>query len=535
MEMGNRYAEFVDKPDSALLCFTIVSGREARTKEEIRLKTTAYIGKWYVYFFHFYDYSNAVENLQQAHELVKENDGDLPRILLNYGCMYQTISEQSDAAKPGRQAFYYYRQAFNEALVRNDSNIVQLSILNLCTVSHSQHMMDSIKGEIARYDEYMQSHTSSPYRYTKLLYQGLRNMELGKYAEAAADFRQQQSLLNSNALFSRFGYTANINLAKALAAMGMHGKALEILKQAEQIATENNIKDARLEVYKLIVQYSSEIRDSNQTEEYRNRFFRLKDTLLNYKQTARVAELDFLNEIKAMDEDMARMKQRQQLQNIAIGIAAAIAMVIAVFLYILWLKNRRLQQANRTLYERSLAMLRKEEEERARRKEYERALQELRAQEKAAKTTETPDTEERKKENAEGKEGRKYKGSCLDDSMKAELSAKILNIIETTDEVYRPEFSADRLEQLTGINYRILSQVINECYGVNFSTFVNDFRIKEACKRFNDTAHYGHYTIEGVGLSVGFRSRSTFFTIFKKMTGLSPSEYQKIALERDGE
>jgi AraC-like DNA-binding protein len=76
-----------------------------------------------------------------------------------------------------------------------------------------------------------------------------------------------------------------------------------------------------------------------------------------------------------------------------------------------------------------------------------------------------------------------------------------------------------------------VSQVINEQMGKNFNALLNEYRIQEACRRFNDIANYGNYTIEAIGNSVGYNSRSTFITQFKSVTGLTPSEFQKMAKE----
>ena len=72
-----------------------------------------------------------------------------------------------------------------------------------------------------------------------------------------------------------------------------------------------------------------------------------------------------------------------------------------------------------------------------------------------------------------------------------------------------------------------VSQVINEKAGCNFNNLINEYRIKEACRRMNDTEQYGKYTIEAISTSVGFKSRSTFLLQFKRVTGLTPSEYQR--------
>jgi len=52
--------------------------------------------------------------------------------------------------------------------------------------------------------------------------------------------------------------------------------------------------------------------------------------------------------------------------------------------------------------------------------------------------------------------------------------------------------------------------------------WVNNRRIKEACRRLNDRANYDPFTIEAIGQSVGFSSRSAFSKAFKQITGLTP-------------
>ena len=56
--------------------------------------------------------------------------------------------------------------------------------------------------------------------------------------------------------------------------------------------------------------------------------------------------------------------------------------------------------------------------------------------------------------------------------------------------------------------------------------YLNKKRIEEAKEKFK-SGDYRHLTIEAIGSSVGFRSKSAFYTAFKKHTGLSPAGYIK--------
>lgn len=74
-------------------------------------------------------------------------------------------------------------------------------------------------------------------------------------------------------------------------------------------------------------------------------------------------------------------------------------------------------------------------------------------------------------------------------------------------------------------NRTYLSKLINEHFHKNFNEYINDFRTKTARQILADTSK-NHISIEGVGQMSGFNSRSTFFTCFKKQTGLSPSYFR---------
>ena len=69
-----------------------------------------------------------------------------------------------------------------------------------------------------------------------------------------------------------------------------------------------------------------------------------------------------------------------------------------------------------------------------------------------------------------------------------------------------------------------LSQVINGQLHVNFFDFINEYRVELVKAKMNDP-DYNHYTLLGVAMDCGFNSKSSFNAIFKKMTGLTPTEY----------
>ncbi|MGX5817879.1 helix-turn-helix domain-containing protein [Chitinophaga lutea] len=68
-----------------------------------------------------------------------------------------------------------------------------------------------------------------------------------------------------------------------------------------------------------------------------------------------------------------------------------------------------------------------------------------------------------------------------------------------------------------------LSQLLNEHVGKSFSTYINEFRVREACRLI---AENDHLTVEAIGYEVGYNSKSTFYTAFKKVLATTPSAYR---------
>jgi AraC-like DNA-binding protein len=74
--------------------------------------------------------------------------------------------------------------------------------------------------------------------------------------------------------------------------------------------------------------------------------------------------------------------------------------------------------------------------------------------------------------------------------------------------------------------------VINEHMGKNFYSLVNDYRVEEVKQRMEDPA-YRNLTILAIAYDAGFNAKSSFNTIFKEKTGMTPSEYQRSVTSRN--
>jgi AraC-like DNA-binding protein len=88
------------------------------------------------------------------------------------------------------------------------------------------------------------------------------------------------------------------------------------------------------------------------------------------------------------------------------------------------------------------------------------------------------------------------------------------------------ELSLSTLAKAMGLNRNQLSQLINTGLGENFYDFINKYRVEEV-KRLMADPQKQNYNLLGMALEAGFKSKSTFNLIFKRFTGLTPTEYRK--------
>lgn len=120
-------------------------------------------------------------------------------------------------------------------------------------------------------------------------------------------------------------------------------------------------------------------------------------------------------------------------------------------------------------------------------------------------------------------EKEKYKNKEIDQMTQDLIGQKIAIIIEK-ELFLNPNFTLEEASRELKVTKHMLSQYVNEILGKSFSNLIKEYRVEKA-KKLLETEK--NYTIESLGYDSGFSSKSTFFTAFKKTTGLTPAEYQK--------
>ncbi len=123
------------------------------------------------------------------------------------------------------------------------------------------------------------------------------------------------------------------------------------------------------------------------------------------------------------------------------------------------------------------------------------------------------------------KEEKKHKTSSLNPIFAKECLKKLTYLMET-EKLYRDEdISLQFLAEKLSVSLHQLSQLINENFNRSFPDFINTYRIEEAKKRLADPKT-SDQNILSIAFDVGFNSRGGFNSVFKKHTGMTPSEFR---------
>jgi AraC-like DNA-binding protein len=121
----------------------------------------------------------------------------------------------------------------------------------------------------------------------------------------------------------------------------------------------------------------------------------------------------------------------------------------------------------------------------------------------------------------------KYAGSSLKVADANHYLEKLNSRMASEKPHLDPNLTLPQLANDLGIPSHYLSQIINENFGLNFFDFINQFRVEEVKTKIVDP-EFDSYSLLGIAFECGFNSKSAFNRIFKKSTGLTPSEYKRM-------
>lgn len=127
-------------------------------------------------------------------------------------------------------------------------------------------------------------------------------------------------------------------------------------------------------------------------------------------------------------------------------------------------------------------------------------------------------------EKTENKTLAEYRKSGLKTDDAEVYHNQLLQLMTSKKPFLEPKLTLNTLANELNMTVNHLSQVINQFQGKNFYDFVNEYRIEEFKTRALSTKNK-HLSLLAIALDSGFNSKSSFNSVFKKHTGMTPSQF----------
>ena len=271
-----------------------------------------------------------------------------------------------------------------------------------------------------------------------------------------------------------------------------------------ELSVKSNSKDMEKENYSFLSELFYVEEEYQQAYIYHKKYTDLKDSLYNIENSVKINQLKINYETEKKDKELQLNqleinKQKKLLFFFEIAFAIFVLLItLAIVFY------KKLNDSYKKLVEVNI---------------------ELAESPIIPAETELNDAEIVESIQTETNEVDEVKNNFLREEQIIELRKGIEQLIE--EKIYlKTDLSLDKMSKILNTNKLYLSKFINLEYKKNFNTFINIFRIKEAQKLIISPA-YKNYSFDGIAHSVGFKSRSSFYSTFKKVTGVTPSFYKK--------
>ncbi len=290
------------------------------------------------------------------------------------------------------------------------------------------------------------------------------------------------------------------------------GKTQQAIKQGYACESmSRKIKSGELLVnsYKMLADAYTQTHQADSAQHYRTLYFSLNDSVYNINKfyNARYKLSDYEHRVHL--SELSTLNDRITLQvYIIVGIVFFL-LLISVLTYIIYRKNRRLAHTHHLLIDKNRDLETRDKQNRSLLESY---ISQLDNHPQPALSDAPAAT------------------SVINDDEDKKLLNKINGVMDDLTVISNPDFSLQMLAEMVGSNTTYVSRIINTSYQKNFKTLLNERRIREACHKMATPELYQNYTMQAIYEAVGYKNATSFIRAFKKVYGMTPSEYQKLAL-----
>lgn len=334
----------------------------------------------------------------------------------------------------------------------------------------------------------------------------LREIELVKKLDEQSLYHHRRSLYNiGNSYYFLKNDSAEIYLNKALAIKNNYNKELDhfIYNSLSQVYSARKEYQRAIDTLKVVLEHKNDLDKRLLSDVYYN-------LSQNYKYLDDQFQYSFYNEEYIKLNKSTKEKEMQAISSainaeqkdykeaISDADSSKKSVVVIAVIFVLFL-------AGAIIY---LLYRRKKE-----RKVFENIIHKLESDNEIENTL--PESSEKSPKDVP---------SQIPNSVEQDLLIK-LQKFEDSQKFTNPKLTISSLALQLKTNTSYLSEVINKYKGKNFNTYINELRIAYICQKIYNNKAYQNYKISYLAEECGFASHSSFATVFRNITGISPSVF----------
>lgn len=406
-------------------------------------------------------------------------------------------------------AITYNKLAYPLARKLGDQRFSELALTNL---AQSYREKQDLENASRTADSLLNldSGTSKTLLFHYSITKGEIALQRGDNATALYHFRRADSVAKASDL-SRYEQSAPLELiASYYEKANLPDSQLVYLDKAWELLEANHDPQPKAECARLLMIFHTRQGNIREARRFQDEYFRLTDSLVNLQRFLSVSARHQQSQIDSKGNEINHLNREAYYHKIIIAVIASFLLLAIIAIVIIIRQKRNLDAAYRTLFEKDKRLMGIPPEP-----------------EETSSPLGTPPEEGGHAAHLPEEE------ETRDEPRNRALYDRIVKTMETSRDYLSPDFGLGNLVGAVGSNVAYVTKVVKQYSGQNVPSFINEYRIREACRRLLDEENFGKITFAAIGESVGFNSQVSFNRAFKKVTGMTPSLYQRmVASER---
>ncbi len=412
----------------------------------------------------------------------------------NYIACTGYIGNVYDTFGDNNSSLYYYTKGYNAAHKIGNNLLLSSFICNLIFCHTRMNDAAMARKYLKEYENLKVTADLVKHDYYAIYCRARVLNTEQRHEEAIKEHRRAMQYAIKNNMDSLYVLFQMSEIGNIYVRCGRNREALALGDSCVAMARKIKSGELLVNAYKMLADTYAQTNNYDSAQHYRNLYFSLNDSVYNIKKfyKARYTLSEYENRVHMNQVELLNERIKWQIYIIT-GVALFLILV-SILTLIIVRKNRRLVLAQRLLIEKTKAMEESEKQNR------EILKQEIKTQ------------------------------ATISDDNERKLLNRINEAIDNTDVISNPDMNLQTLAEIVESNTTYVSHVINANYNKNFKTLLNERRIREACHKLADRDHYANYTMQVIYQEVGYKNAASFIRAFKKVYGMTPSEYQRLVL-----